>query len=96
MSTENMTYRADPADHASAANWADDYRRDFSRAVGDKPGGAVAIAFGAGFGVGLAIGISLVAASHRRVPRSRAEEIGHRILESLHDYVPESLAKRMS
>lgn len=90
-----MTYSADPSAIPPSSSWTDEYRHDLSRAVDGNPGSAVAIAFGTGFGVGLAIGISLLAASHRRVPRSRAEDLGHRVLESLQDYVPESLAKRM-
>ena len=67
-----------------------------SRAVEENPYGTLMTAFGAGFGIGLAIGLSLALSTSRPKPRGRAEEIGHRILESIHDLVPESISRRMA
>lgn len=98
MRTESTAYRADPSAMKESANWAEEYRRDMSQCINDNPGSALLTAFGAGFGVGLAIGVSLaVSGSHHRPMsrRRRAEDIGHRILDSLQDYMPESVARHM-
>ena len=96
MRTESTDYRAEPSMMHETAKWAEEYQRDMSRCINDNPGSAVLTAFGAGFGIGLAIGMSMaVSATRRPTTRRRAEDLGHRIMESLADYVPESVARRM-
>lgn len=110
MRTENMGYRADPSAIKESADWTESYRNDMRRTINDNPSGAVLSALGAGFGIGLAIGLSIAMSGERRTPmqrrtdrlryradglRDHAEELGHRVMESLHDYLPDSLARRM-
>ena len=71
------------------------YRQQFEQAAADYPAGTVLTAFGLGVGLGTALGFALGRAL-REQPRSlpnRAEQLGERMLASLRDVVPDSVAK---
>lgn len=79
-----------------SGNWSDRCCDEVARAVDENPAGSLLTAFGAGLGIGVALGLTVAFSSARPKPRSRAEDLGHRILEAISDYVPESISKRMS
>lgn len=76
--------------------WSDRCCSEVARAVDENPAGSLLTAFGAGLGIGVALGLTVAFSSARPKPRSRAEDLGHRILEAISDYVPESISRRMS
>ena len=80
------------AQHSLTEQYAD----RVSQAVEENPAGTLLSAFGAGLGIGAIIGLAFAFSAPRPKPRSRAEELGQRLLESLHDYVPDSVARRFN
>lgn len=79
-----------------AKSWTDQCCDEVARAVDENPTGTLLTAFGAGLGIGLALGLSVAMSAAKPKPRNRAEELGHRILESIQDYIPDSIGRRMS
>lgn len=77
-------------------SWSDRCCDEVARAVDENPAGSLLTAFGAGLGIGVALGLTVAFSSARPKPRSRAEDLGHRILETISDYMPEAISKRMS
>jgi hypothetical protein len=77
-------------------SWSDRCCDEVARAVDENPAGSLLTAFGAGLGIGVALGLTVAFSSARPKPRSRAEDLGHRILEAISDYVPDSISKRLS
>ncbi len=90
-------------------SWSERACGELSSAVERNPSGTLMTAFGIGLGVGTLLALSVAASLPKPTPkqrirgraekvRDRAEDLGHRIMESihdaLHDVVPESLAKR--
>lgn len=76
-------------------NWTDRCCDEVARAVDENPAGSLLTAFGAGLGIGVALGLSVAFSTARPKPRNRAEELGHRILESIQDYIPDTLSRRL-
>ncbi len=80
---------------SEAKAWGDRAVDEVSRAVDDNPASTLLTAFGAGLGIGIALGLSVAFSTARPKPvRSRAEELGHRIFDSISDYVPDTLSRR--
>ena len=81
----------------TAEDWQNRARSEVSRAVDDNPAGTLMTAFGVGLGVGALIGLSIaLSTASRPTPKSRAEDFGHRMLEALNDYLPDSVSRRLS
>lgn len=77
-------------------SWTDECCAQMAKAVDENPTGTLLTAFGAGLGIGalLALSVTLTAAPKRK-PKSFAEQIGDRVLESLQDILPESIARKV-
>jgi hypothetical protein len=95
MSTMGTNYAGAQYAEESSQSWSDRCCNEVARAVDENPGGSLLTAFGAGLGIGVALGLTVAFSSARPKPRSRAEDLGHRILEAISDYVPDSISKRM-
>lgn len=78
-----------------AKSWSDQCCNEVARAVDENPTGTLLTAFGAGLGIGLALGLSVAMSAAKPKPRSRAEELSQRILDSIHEYLPDSISRRM-
>ncbi|QDT17082.1 hypothetical protein [Alienimonas californiensis] len=71
------------------------YRQQFEQTAADYPAGTVLTAFGLGVGFGAALGFAL-GRIVREQPKSlpnRAELLGEKMLASLRDVVPDSVAR---
>jgi hypothetical protein len=89
-------YAASQYTTEQSQGWTDRCCDEVARAVDENPAGSLLTAFGAGLGIGVALGLSVAFSTARPKPRSRAEELGHRILESIQDFIPDSISRRMS
>lgn len=80
---------------SQSQSWTDRCCNEMAKAVDENPTGALITAFGAGLGIGVALALAATLPVARPKKRSMTEELGHRVLESLHDILPDSIARRI-
>jgi len=75
---------------ADEGSMMDRCREEFSSAVEEHPLSTTLGVFAIGLTLGVAVGAAL-SASHHSDRRRMAESFGRRVLDSLHEYVPDSM-----
>ncbi|MEW4528780.1 MAG: hypothetical protein ACF8PG_06700 [Maioricimonas sp. JB045] len=97
MSTQHTNRFRDETEQGSGeCGWQEqleEYRQTVTETVRENPLGATLAVFGAGLGLGIAVS-SLIADSQSRRQQYLARSLGQRLLDSVADYVPDSLGNR--
>jgi hypothetical protein len=95
MSTGTTGYTEGLYTPEQASGWTDRCCAELSKAVDENPAGTLLAAFGAGLGIGVALALTVALPAVRPKKKSLSEEIGSRVLASLQDILPDSLAKKL-
>lgn len=70
--------------------------RETNEMIEQNPATCMAVTLGVGFAIGMAIGMASGSAfGSRHVERSAIERFGRRMLDAMHDALPESIARRV-
>ncbi|MFH5803128.1 hypothetical protein [Alienimonas sp. DA493] len=98
--TGSGLYTPDPDAGHDSADVSDEqllarYRQQFEQTAAEYPAGTVLSAFGLGVGFGAALGFALGRIVREQPPSlpNRAEQLGEKMLASLREVVPESVAR---
>ena len=88
---QNRNPQRVPADNqAEESCTMDRYREEMAATVAEHPLSTTLGVFAIGLTLGVALGAAL-GSSHHSDRRRMAESFGRRVLDSLHDYVPDSM-----
>ncbi|QDU37176.1 hypothetical protein Mal4_14850 [Maioricimonas rarisocia] len=97
MSTQPGNRLGTPQSTGQADNgWQEqleEYQHVVTETVRHNPLGATMAAFGAGLGLGIAVS-AMLADSHTRRQQFLARSLGQRLLDSVAEYVPDSIGNR--